>query len=192
MDQSTNILQCEQQQLSMSVVPVPSVVLRGSREASPVHSAPTAMRKVVLDSEKETMMEEKETRMEEKMMMTKAARCPGRAHSRISGTDSAHGSTSCGTSTDEEAMKGSLLQCFHQSIETACALVVMHYVVEQSVQRQIKLRLGVSKQCGGERKTGGDRLLSPLPRSGEVKEPFFALNTRRRVRSGQVYYSAEV
>ena len=146
MDQSTNILQCEQQQLSMSVVPVPRIVLRGSGEASPVHSAPTAMREVVLDSEKETMMEEKETMMEEKdtrMMTTK---------------------------------------CIHQSIETTCALVVMHYVVEQSVQRQTALRLGVSKQCGGERKNGGDRLLSPLPRSGEVKEPIFALNTRRRVR----------
>ena len=190
MDQSTNILQCEQQQLSMSVVPVPRIVLRGSGEASPVHSAPTAMREVVLDSEKETMMEEKETmmeeketRMEEKMMTTKAATAaPAKRTVVPVEPTQLMGAPAVGRVTEEEAMKGCLLQCIHQSIETTCALVVMHYVVEQSVQRQTALRLGVSKQCGGERKNGGDRLLSPLPRSGEVKEPIFALNTRRRVR----------
>ena len=190
MDQSTNILQCEQQQLSMSVVPVPRIVLRGSGEASPVHSAPTAMREVVLDSEKETMMEEKETmmeeketRMEERMMTTKAATAaPAKRTVVPVEPTQLMGAPAVGRVTEEEAMKGCLLQCTHQSIETTCALVVMHYVVEQSVQRQTALRLGVSKQCGGERKNGGDRLLSPLPRSGEVKEPIFALNTRRRVR----------
>ena len=190
MDQSTNILQCEQQQLSMSVVPVPRIVLRGSGEASPVHSAPTAMREVVLDSEKETMMEEKETmmeeketRMEERMMTTKAATAaPAKRTVVPVEPTQLMGAPAVGRVTEEEAMKGCLLQCIHQSIETTCALVVMHYVVEQSVQRQTALRLGVSKQCGGERKNGGDRLLSPLPRSGEVKEPIFALNTRRRVR----------